>query len=140
MNKPDLKSVKLFFEKFFSYLKKYWAILLTVVLIISAVIFAKNKQDAINSLLKQISDINKEHQKDLETMQKTFEEERKRRETIEKTYRETLQRIEADRQTALQNLDKTKKQELKRIVENFHDDPDAMASRINNLFGIEIKK
>jgi F0F1-type ATP synthase membrane subunit b/b' len=126
-----LKKVGLFF-------KNYGVVILLGAALVYVLIFAKKKQDSYNLLLKQLQDQIEKHHEEVEALEKEHEESLKRYAEIEKRYNETLQRIEQQYQDALSQLDKQKKQELHQIIAETHDNPDEMARRVNNLFGLPI--
>jgi Tfp pilus assembly protein PilO len=126
-----LKKIGLFF-------KNYGVLILLAAVLVYMVIFAKKKQDAYNDLLKQMQDQIARHNQEVDALEQQHEQEVKRYAEIEKKYNDTLALIEQRYEQALQQLDSQKKKELHEIIAETHDDPNAMANRINNLFGLPI--
>ena len=66
--------------------------------------------------------------------------ERDRQTEIEKAYNETLQRIEEDHKEAVEDLDENSEKRLREILEETDGDPEAMAGKVNDYFGVPVYK
>lgn len=126
-----LKKIGLFF-------KNYGAIIGLGLSLLVSLLFIKNKQDAYNNLLKQMQDQITQHHQEIDSLTKNHEAEVARYADIEKRYNDTLKAIATEHQQALDKLDSQKKAELKKIITETKDDPNAQAARIATLLGIPI--
>jgi len=128
----------LWFQTVWLYVKRFWGVIPFVFLLIFAMLFAKNKQSTINELLKQQQDLSEKHRQDLAELQRIRDDERAKREAIEAQYRVVIDQINTTHQQAIENLSRQQQSELRQIITETKDDPDAMATRVNSLFGFQI--
>lgn len=124
----------MFFEK----LKLYWkwivALVILTALTVGYVFLKKDSQTRMDLLLEQIND----YKAQIDLLNKSREEERKRQEEIDKRYQETLRTINQTRTEGLERLNTEQKKEIKAIVEQTHDNPELLASRVNSFLGIPV--
>lgn len=102
------------------------------------VLFAKNKAENFEMLLKAYKDQQDANKKNLAEIQKIQQEEAAKQLEISRKYAEIVKKIEDNYQEELLKLDKAKKEEIRVIVARNNDDPEAMAREINGLFQIPI--
>jgi len=120
------------------WLKQHWSLLVFGVVAVASGLLLKNRTDMLTALLKQQEETSKQHRQEVAELQRIRDEEIRKREQIESQYRETIARINRDHQAAVDQLTRDKQTELRRIIGETVNNPDAMASRINDLFGIPI--
>lgn len=121
-----------------TWVKGHFVLLLLIFAVVWAVLFAKNKQDLYKQLMEEFRGQQAQNAKELQDLRRIQQENLQKQAEITRKYNEVLDRIQRGYQDQLQTLDKQKEQDLKRIIEANHDDPNAMASDINALFGIPI--
>lgn len=120
------------------WIKEFWSYAVLVILAGLTLWFYRDRQTRVDNLLNERQATSIRHRQEIAELQRIRDEEIRKREQIEEQYRETISRINKEHQEALDRLSSKKKAEIRRIIEETVDDPDAMASRINNLFGIPI--
>ena len=125
---------KTFAKKAWVWLKNYWYYPVIVVVAIVAWCFGRRDTEGI---LKMFEASKESYQKEIEVLKKSHEEEiNKRNELIEK-HNETLKKIEEEYKIKLSELSSAEKREIKKIVEEHKDDPEGLAKRVGDVFGIE---
>ena len=122
------------FTKLALYFKLYGGYVLFAIMAAVSIILVSRD----NALLNQLALQSESYRRQLEELSKIREQEQQRHRLIEKTYQETLDRIEKERNSALENLDQSKRDQIRAIIEETHDNPTAMAQRINSLLGIPV--
>jgi|TARA_R100000005_G_C4974441_1_gene186323 TPP-dependent pyruvate/acetoin dehydrogenase alpha subunit len=126
-------AVKTFLKKAWVWLKNYWHFpALLIYTLIMWLVFRKNNAVTLE-VLKNSQD---SYRKQIDAINKSREEEMKKRDEIIKKYNEILESIEKDYKEKEEQLDKSKKQKIKEIVEKHHEAPDEMAKEIADKFGI----
>lgn len=101
--------------------------------------FLKGKSDQVEATLKLYEEQSKDHKRQLDEIRRLREQERVRQQEIEQTYQDTLTTLRREYQEQAKLLNAQKKEELRKIIEETQGgDPDLLAQRINNLFGIPI--
>jgi len=121
-----------------TYLKRFWGIIPFGFLLVFVILFARDKNQAINDLLKNQQQLSEKHRQDLAELQQIRDDERRKREEIEAQYRVVLDQINVQHQEAIARLTRQQETELRQIVAETKDDPDAMAARVNTLFNFPI--
>lgn len=122
----------------FIFIKEHIFAIFFAILAIFVFLFAKNKQETINQLIKNQKTLSDQHKQEIEEIQKIKNEELNKRIEIEKHYQIVIDKINKDHQDAIQELSKTKEKEIKEIISETLDKPDQMASRINSMFGFPV--
>lgn len=121
-----------------TWIKGNFILILLLVGLIYAFLFVKRKTDLYNQLLKEFRDQQTQNKQQLEDMRKVQQEQIQKQQEIDKKYHEVLEKIEKDYQGKLAALTTDKEKELRRVIEKNQDDPGAMATEINSLFGIPL--
>ena len=127
-----------FFKQIFSFLKLHWLNIVLFIGFLFALLFAKDKQETISSLLKDREELNKKHREEMDQLQQAVDENIKKRREIEKQYNDLMQRIQSEFDNGTKTIAEQKKKEIKEIIERNHNDPSAAASALNRLFGIRV--
>ena len=120
-------------KKTWVWLKHNWYVPAVIAYTLVLWILFRNKTEAMdilelraNSYKDQIRAIEDAHQKEL-----------KERDEILKRYNAVLEQLEKDYEEKNIKLDKKKKEDIKRIVEDYNDRPDDLARVLANKYGLE---
>lgn len=105
---------------------------------IFAAFFAKRKAENIDVLLKAFQDQQLQNSKELEALRQIQQDQTVKQQEINRKYQEVIAKIEQDYHAQLLAIDAAKEKELKVVIARNHDDPVAMATEINQLFGIPL--
>lgn len=121
-----------------TWLKGNWLLLVISAGIVFGILFAKNKTDVIQQLLKEYEGQQRRNAEELNALRNIQKEHIQKQEEISRKYNEVLDLIQKNYQDQLRTLDVQKEQQLRQIIETNNNNPEAMATSINNLFGIPI--
>jgi hypothetical protein len=120
-------------KKTWVWLKHNWYVPAVIAYTLVLWLLFRNKTEAMdilelraNSYKDQIRAIEDAHQKEL-----------KERDEILKRYNAVLEKLEKDYEEKNIKLDKKKKEDIKRIVEDYNDRPDDLARVLANKYGLE---
>ena len=125
---------KTFVKKTWAATKKYWKIFLGVAYGIGVFIYFRDSQKRARDLITAAEE---SHSKQLDIINKSHEEELKKRDEIIKKYNEIISRLEEEYASSKKTLEKEKKKEVRKLVEENIDKPDALAKMISERFGFE---
>jgi hypothetical protein len=125
---------KLFLKKLWVWFKTHWYIplLLILVLLTSVSSWKKNRQ-----LLEMIKLSKESYQKQIDVINTNHQKEIEKREALQKTYFDTIKKIEEQYKVRFENLEKSKKNELEKMVEKYEGDPESLANELSIMFGVE---
>jgi len=128
-----LLAFKTIVKKVWVWLKHNWYVPAVIAYTLVLWLLFRNKTEAMdilelraNSYKDQIRAIEDAHQKEL-----------KERDEILKRYNAVLEHLEKDYEEKNIKLDKKKKEDIKRIVEDYNDRPDDLARVLANKYGLE---
>lgn len=125
---------KTFMKKAWIWFKNYWYYPLMIIVAIAAFCFGRRDTEGI---LKMFEASKESYQKELDVLKRIHEEEiSKRTELIEK-HNQALKKIEKDYKIKLDELSSAERQEIKKIVEEHKEDPEGLAKRVGDVFGIK---
>lgn len=125
----------IFLRKAYSFIKAYWYI---PVIIIGILFFAVVFNEKNYSLLNILSKRKEMHKREVEAIEKIHSEEIRKREEALEVYHKTIKSIEEKYEKDSLNLTNSKKKEIKKIVDETHDNPDLLAKKLANQMGFEI--
>lgn len=127
-----------FFSLAWTWFKGHWYLFILLAALVYAIIFAKNKADNYNTLMKEFQDQLARNRQEIDQLRQLQEQELAQQAAINQRYNEVLTKIQQDYQSAMATLDASRRKELQNIIANTHDDPDEMARQVNSLFGLPI--
>jgi DNA-binding transcriptional MerR regulator len=123
------------FKTILTLFKKYWKFaLLIVVTVLGYLLFQRRNAD----LLRQVKEIQDQHDRELREIQRIHEEEIKKREENERIMQERLTIIQQQFVQAQKELDTEKKKAVEDLVKKYGDDPVEMAKRLSEVAGFEV--
>ena len=116
-------------KKIWAFIKSYWYV--PMLAIVALVI--KTKKQKVSEILDVASD---SHRKEVDAINSATEEKKKARIRIEQEYNDAVNAIGRVYKTQNKSLDKKKKKEIKKITDEFYNNPSEVSSKISDLFGI----
>lgn len=125
---------KAFMKKVWVWIKNYWY--LPVMVVVAAVAWCFGRRNT-EGILKMFATSKESYQKEIEVLKKTHEEEIKKREELVLHHNETLKKIEEEYKIKISELNSAERREIKKIVDKHKDDPEGLAKRVGDVFGIE---
>jgi hypothetical protein len=132
------EKIKDWFKRSALWLKLIGAISLIVAVGVCVWIFAAEKNRVSDELVRRLSEATANHYKQLAEVQRLKTEELAKREQIEVAYRATLERISREHAGSVLEVNKAKEAEVKRIIAETQGNPDTMAARVNEVFGLPV--
>jgi len=125
---------KAFIKKAWVWIKNYWYY--PVMLVVGIVAWCLGRRDSAGIL--EMFEVSKEsYQKEIDVLKKTHEEEITKRNLLVALHSETLKKLEEEYKIEISKLSAAEKREIKKIVERHKDDPEGLARRVGDVFGIE---
>jgi len=125
---------KTFMKRAWVWFKNYWYYPVIVIVAIVAWCFGRRDTEGI---LKMFDASKESYQKEIEVLKKSHEEEINKRNKLIEKHNQALKKIEEDYKIKLDELSSAEKREIKKIVEEHQDDPEGLAERVGNVFGIK---
>ena len=134
MNLITWLAVKTFLKKAWLWCKKYWQLLLGAAIPVVIYLLSRNS-DHLDEVLDRVR---KDHEKELDIINRSHDQELKDREEALKKYQESLAEVERQHAAAEIELDAKKKRQIERILRENSENPEEITKRISELTGIEI--
>lgn len=135
-----LLKTKSFLMKVWLFLRLYGAEILLGAALIYTILLVKQRNDIVESLIKQQKETREAHKKNLDTLQQQVEQEIQRRQNIEREHSNIVSQINEQHDNALKEIASARSKEIRALVEKHHDNPEKMAETINEVFGIPLFK
>lgn len=120
------------------FLKTFGWIIAVLTVGIVGWIFTIKKARAADKLVENLTAAAENHRKQIAALQEIKNQEIMRREQIEADYRAEIERINREHAGLIQQINKEKEKEVKAIVAETQGNPEAMASRVNRVFGLPV--
>ncbi len=123
------------FEDIKNFLKRSWGYILAGLGVVLGLGFFRKKVDHYETIVQKLHD---SHQRELDEIKKSREEELKKYEENERKYQERMAIIEKEYENAKKELDDKKRTEVEKIVKKYSDKPDQLAQRLADVTGFKI--
>lgn len=125
----------IFLFKFWSWLKKYWQLILLIVGAIIAAIFFAGREVSFADDYKRIKEV---HDEELKQIEEARAEERRKNAENAARLQKALAAVQKEYDSQREQLDNKKKKEIKKIVDEYGDDPVALAQRLSEATGFTV--
>jgi hypothetical protein len=126
-------AIKKFLKKSWTFLRKYWQVpFLVLYTLVLAVVF--RRKDSVTKVLEIQND---SYRKQLDAINDAHDQEIKKRDEILQTYKNVIDQLQKKYTNDTLELDNKKKRDIKRIVEEYSDDPDGLAMKLAEKYGFE---
>jgi hypothetical protein len=130
-----LLALKALLKKTKAYVKKYWKLIIGIVVVGFVYITSKSK---VHSLAKALSDINDSHKKEVDTIENAHKSELRKIEKARATLASTMREIELKYADSEKKLNKKKRKEVEKIIKENHDDSETITKKLAELTGFKI--
>lgn len=130
----------LFARKAWLLSKKYWYVVLVLVV---GIVWAVAKLGSKREKAKLLDWLEKQrdfHDKELKVIEEVREEEREKKRVAVEKYKETIEKIETEHGKEKAKLTRKKRKEIKRIIEENVDNNDKLAEELAKSMGFEVIK
>ena len=128
-----LLTIKTFFKKAWVWLKHNWKVPAILLYTIVLWLFFRRK-DAVYQVLEER---NKSYKKQIDAINEIHNEEINKRNKILEKYNGILKDLEKQYEKDNLELDKNKKKEIKKLVEEYNEKPDELAKLLAEKYGLE---
>ena len=131
--------VKLIAKKVWLYAKKFWwALVLVLGFIIALLLWLVTKNGAFVASLVDLMESKRDaHDAEMETLSHIHNTEVAEKSVRLEEYHKRMAELEEEFKTRDEDLDKTKKAELKKLVDESYNDPERLSREIARLYGLE---
>lgn len=126
--------------KVWLFLKLYGTEILLGAALVYTILLVKQRNDTVESLVKQQKETREAHKKNLDLLQQQVEMEVQRRQSIEREHANIVRQINDQHDAALKEIASQRSKEIRALVEKHHDNPEKMTETINEVFGIPLFK
>lgn len=135
----NLLKIKLIAKKSWLYAKKFWWILVTcLLLIIAFLLWALTRNGAfVATLMELLEAKNDAHDSEMETLTHIHNTEVEEKNIRIKEHQKKMEELEEEFKNRNETLDRKKKAELKKIVDESYNDPEKLAKEIADAFGLK---
>ena len=127
-------SIKVFLSRAWSWCKKYWQLFIGA--LIPVIIWTLTRNSS--KLDDVVARVRKDHQHEIDIINKSHDAELLARAQAEKVYLETVSKIEDKSRKDFQELSLKKKKEIKQIVNEHVDNPDEITRRLADELGLHV--
>lgn len=125
----------LFLKGLWAFLKKYWGVFVVALGAIAAGLFFYKKKTSFADDLKKIQE---SHDEELKQIQAAREQERLEHEANQKRLQATMDAIQKQYEADKQVLDEKKKAEIRRVFNEYKDDPEGLAEELSKKTGFRV--
>lgn len=127
-------------QKTKTFFLKYWYLFAAVLVFIVLVFILKtsNGQKLYEQLMTKYHELLGRKEKEVEQLEEIRHDQAVKDHEIEEKYNKVVEQIRTEHAEQLEIIDATQELEIKQILEETKDDPDKMAEKINNYFGLPI--
>ena len=135
----NLLKIKLIAKKSWLYAKKFWWILVTCLLLIIAFrLWALTRNGAfVATLMELLEAKNDAHDSEMETLTHIHNTEVEEKNIRIKEHQKKMEELEEEFKNRNETLDRKKKAELKKIVDESYNDPEKLSREIAEAFGLK---
>lgn len=130
--------VKLFLAKVWGFLKLFGGYLLFGFMVMVSVFFYSQLNGRIERMQQNMLDKEKAHRDNLDRLQAEIDAQLKARQEIEKLYTDLMAKIKREHSEGVQQIAETRDREVREIITRNRENPTAMATAMNSLFGVPV--
>jgi len=128
-------ATKTFLLKAWAWTKTHWYV--PVLFIIAALLTILTKGNNVGPILELMDKNRKNYEERVKVLEENRENEIRRSESVRTTFDETIREIERQHNESSSSLDRKKRQRVKELVENFHQDPRSLSEALEREFGFK---
>ena len=128
-------ATKTFLLKAWAWIKTHWYV--PVLFITAALLTILTRGNAVGPILELMDKNRKNYENRVKVLEENRESEIRRSEEVRTTFNETIRQIERQHNESSSSLDRKKRQRVKELVENFHQDPRSLSEALEREFGFK---
>ena len=126
---------KTFLLKAWAWTKTHWYV--PVLFITAALLTILTRGNAGGPILELMDKNRKNYEDRVRVLEENRENEIRRSELVRTKFDETIQQIERQHNESSSSLDRKKRQRVKELVEDFHQDPGSLSEALEKEFGFK---
>ena len=126
---------KTFLLKAWAWTKTHWYV--PVLFIIAALLTIFTKGQTVTAIIELMDKNRENYEQRVKVLEESRENEIRRSEEVRIKFDETIQQIERQHNESSSSLDRKKRQRVKELVENFHQDPRSLSEALEKEFGFK---
>jgi hypothetical protein len=130
--------VKLFFVKAWGFLKQFGGYVLFFLTVAASAFFYSQLNGRLQRMSQDMLDKEKAHKDNLDRLQAEIDAQLKARQEIEKLYTDLMAKIKHEHSEGVQQIAETRDREIREIITRNRENPTAMATAMNSLFGVPV--
>ena len=130
-----LLKTKTFLKKAWVFVKEYWY--MPFILVSLLFLILRSKMDKADTLVETLKASKDSYKKQVDVIEKAHKEETVVKEKNLKRYTEIVEKIEKEYRLENDKLESNKRKRIKKLVEEYHDDPESLASLLEITYGIK---
>jgi hypothetical protein len=129
-------ALKLFLKKAWTWLKNYWYAPVVFVWTIVVWVFSRRNGEAA---LEVLASSKKSYEAQIDVLKKTHADEVGKRDKALEQYEDIVRTMEFEYARRSEEISRDKKKKVKEYIKEFDNDPDGLAARLEERFGIRYK-
>ena len=125
-------ATKHFLQKAWVWTKNYWY--LPLLLVLAWASFRVKRSDIATKLLETRTDSYKDQ---IDVLNESHTNEIAKRDEIIRVHKEVMDQLDEQLESDLQEVDRSKEKRIKELIEENHDNPEALSRALGDAFGIQ---
>lgn len=121
-----------------SFVKHYWVWVAVACGLVAAVLFAEQKEQAVKNLLAIAKQSEASHRANIDQLQQALQVQIQQRDAIQHSYEAMAASIHAQNDAQLADLARQHEADIRRLMAQYQNNPDAMAAAISSTYGIPV--
>jgi len=132
-------AVKTSLKKAWVWIKKHWwAPVLFLLMLVGLLLYLLTKNSAfLTAVIDAYEGSRESYKKEIEVLDEIHKKEAEEKAKVLEAYNENLKTLEEEYAKRNESLDSKKKKELKKLVEESYNDPEALSRELAKLYGLE---
>jgi len=94
--------------------------------------------NVVTKLFDLLDNNRKRHDEEMSALKKAYEDELAKRDVAQKKLEQTLAQVEKQYEDSQKELDAEKRAEIKKIIQESHDDPNVLAQKLSESTGFKV--
>lgn len=124
-------------QKIWLFVRKYWYVFTIIASCMLALILLRDT-NVVTKLFDLLDNNRKRHDEEMSALKKAYEDELAKRDIAQKRLEQTLAQVEKQYEDSQKELDAEKRAEIKKIIQESHDDPNVLAQKLSESTGFKV--
>jgi len=124
-------------QKIWLFVRKYWYVFTIIASCMLALVLLRDT-NVVTKLFDLLDNNRKRHDEEMSALKKAYEDELAKRDVAQKKLEQTLAQVEKQYEDSQKELDAEKRAEIKKIIQESHDDPNVLAQKLSESTGFKV--